>query len=183
MTSDVRFSKTLSYWLRHAPATGGLVLDGAGWAAVPAVLAALAEAGLPAGPGDLDAIAAGSDKNRFERSADGSRIRARQGHSVAVEGDWAAADPPALLYHGTVAAALPAIMAEGLKPGRRHHVHLSADLATATRVGGRRGEPVVLEVAAGAMAAAGEPFFRSGNGVWLVAHVPPAALRRLGEDS
>jgi uncharacterized protein (TIGR02452 family) len=55
-------------------------------------------------------------------------------------------------------------------------VHLSAESATAKRVGGRRGEPVVLVVRAAEMAAAGHAFFRSENGVWLVEHVPPAFI-------
>jgi putative RNA 2'-phosphotransferase len=59
----------------------------------------------------------------------------------------------------------------------RHHVHLSPDAATARRVGARHGPPVVLEVAAGRLAAAGHVFLRSDNGVWLTAHVPPDALR------
>jgi hypothetical protein len=35
------------------------------------------------------------------------------------------ATPPAYLYHGTVAPALDAIRAEGLRPMSRHDVHLS----------------------------------------------------------
>ena len=177
MTDDVRLSKTLSYWLRHAPEAAGLTLDAAGWAETGAVLAALArETG--AGAGDLQRVVAQNPKQRFELSDDGLRIRARQGHSVAAEGDWTAAVPPERLFHGTVEASLPAILAEGLKPMQRHHVHLSPDIETASRVGGRRGAPVVLTVEAGRLHAAGEPFFLAGNGVWLTARVPPAYLRR-----
>ena len=46
---------------------------------------------------------------------------------------------------------------------QRHHVHLSADEATAKRVGSRRGAPVVLVVDAAAMAADGYRFWRSGS--------------------
>jgi putative RNA 2'-phosphotransferase len=52
-------------------------------------------------------------------------------------------------------------------------VHLSSDVATATKVGGRRGRPVVLTVRAGDMAAAGHVFYCSANEVWLVDCVPP----------
>jgi putative RNA 2'-phosphotransferase len=56
-------------------------------------------------------------------------------------------------------------------------VHLSADTATARKVGGRRSaDVVVLRVAAGEMAAAGHVFHRSANGVWLTAVVPPSQL-------
>ena len=84
--------------------------------------------------------------------------------------------PPEVLYHGTVERFLPSILAEGLNKGRRHHVHLSKDVETATKVGARRGKPVILEVAAGRMYRDGHTFFLSANGVWLTDAVPPAYL-------
>jgi len=185
MADPRRLSKTLSYWLRHAPDAGGLVLDAGGWAPSADVLAALGRAGIALDAEGLARTVAQSDKNRFELSADGARLRARQGHSItvegaAVEGDWSPAEPPPLLFHGTVERFLPAILEQGLVPGRRHHVHLSPDTDTATRVGARRGEAVVLEVAAGAMAADGAAFLVTGNGVWLVDRVPPRFLQRVG---
>jgi putative RNA 2'-phosphotransferase len=59
-------------------------------------------------------------------------------------------------------------------------VHLSADVATARRVGRRRGRPVVLRVDATGMVADGATFTRSDNGLWLVDAVPPRFLRVLG---
>ena len=58
-------------------------------------------------------------------------------------------------------------------------MHLSADVETARRVGGRRGRPVVLRVDATALAADGVTFTRSANGVWLVDAVPPERLEVL----
>lgn len=173
---DVRLSKTLSLWLRHQPEAGGLTLDPQGWTEVDAVLAALDRAGTGRGWDDLLRVVEESDKQRFELSGDAARIRARQGHSVEVALDWPRADPPELLWHGTVACFLPAILAEGLKPMRRHHVHLSGDLDTATRVGQRRGAPVILAVRAAALAETGRDFFLTSNGVWLTEAVPPAFL-------
>ena len=71
---------------------------------------------------------------------------------------------------------LPAILAGGLKPGQRVHVHLSADPGTAATVGARRGQPVILLVDAAGMHAAGHEFFRAANGVWLTAAVPAAFI-------
>lgn len=173
---DVRLSKTLSLWLRHQPEAGGLTLDPQGWTEVDAVLAALARAGTGRGWDDLLRVVEESDKQRFELSGDAARIRARQGHSVEVALDWPRTDPPELLWHGTVARFLPAILAEGLKPMRRHHVHLSGDLDTATRVGQRRGAPVILAVRAAVLADTGRDFFLTSNGVWLTEAVPPAFL-------
>jgi putative RNA 2'-phosphotransferase len=174
----VKMSKTLSYWLRHRPDAAGLMLDGGGWADVDAVLAALAREGLGSDWETLVQVVEQNDKQRFELSDDTARIRARQGHSVAVEGDWRPSDPPDLLYHGTVERFLEAIWAEGLKPMRRHHVHLSADYRTAERVGLRRGTPVVLTIEAGRLAATGQPFFLTGNGVWLTGNVSVLWIRR-----
>ncbi|MEU3453464.1 RNA 2'-phosphotransferase [Micromonospora sp. NPDC006766] len=171
----VRVSKKMSFALRHDPARFSLALDRAGWTPVADLLAALGITRV-----QLDAVVAGNDKQRFavERGPDGvDRIRANQGHSVPVDLGLAPATPPDLLYHGTSESAVPAIRAEGLRRGRRHHVHLSPDVETARRVGARRdGAVMVLTVDAAAMADDGFVFYRSPNGVWLTASVPPAYL-------
>jgi putative RNA 2'-phosphotransferase len=178
MKADQRISKTLSYWLRHAPEAASLRLDGAGWAAVTGLVAAFQRQGMNVTLSDIERVVADSEKQRFEISPSRDHIRARQGHSVDVEAGWAAADPPPWLYHGTVERFLPSILAEGLVSGARHHVHLSPDIATARQIGSRRGKPVILAVRAGALAAAGAPFFLSSNGVWLTDSVPKEFLER-----
>jgi putative RNA 2'-phosphotransferase len=175
--ADVRRSKRLSLWLRHAPEKALLRLDPAGWAPTDDVLRALAANGLATSMQELEALVAASDKQRFELSPNKEEIRARQGHSVPVQGDWPIARPPDLLYHGTAQRFLVPILHRGLLPGRRHHVHLSPTVAAAAAVGRRRGAPVVLAVEAGRMRHDGLIFRRSSNGVWLVDHVPPAYLR------
>jgi putative RNA 2'-phosphotransferase len=172
----VRRSKRLSYVLRHAPGSVGLTLDAAGWADVEALLAALGWT-----RAELEHVVATNDKRRFALDETGTRIRASQGHSVAVDLGYAAEDPPPVLFHGTAERNLPAIEAEGLRPGRRHAVHLSPDEATARRVGARHGgvggKAIVLRVDAAGMARDGAVFTRSANGVWLVDAVPPRYLR------
>lgn len=76
-------------------------------------------------------------------------------------------------------SASASIMAEGLKKGKRHHVHLSKDTETARRVGARRGNPVILQVDAGKMHGQGFKFFLSVNGVWLTDSVSADFLTRL----
>lgn len=179
MADHVRISKTLSYWLRHRPDEAQLTLSTDGWADTDAVLAALSAQTLP---GDIDtllAVVEGNDKQRFELSPDLSRIRARQGHSIEVDLALEPRTPPELLYHGTVERFLASIMLEGLSKMRRHHVHLSADTETASRVGARRGKAVILLVDARAMQTNGHAFFMTGNGVWLTERVPPQYLRKL----
>lgn len=175
---DKKISKSLSYWLRHKPDAGGIEIDPTGWAEVDAVLAALARAKLPHALHDLERVVVESDKNRFELSPDGQLVRARQGHSIPIDLGWPVAAPPETLFHGTVEKFLPAILSEGLRPMARHHVHLSPDAATATLVGARRGKPVILRIAAGALHGDGAEFRLSSNAVWLVDHVPPAFIER-----
>jgi len=69
----------------------------------------------------------------------------------SVELGYQPIEPPSLLYHGTAERFLPSIKAKGLVKGKRHHVHLSPDILTATKVGARRGQPVVLTVKSGEM--------------------------------
>lgn len=182
MSNDVRLSKMLSLWIRHKPEAAGLALDPQGWTDVDDVLIAIARAGIECDWQNLLRVVEESDKQRFELSADAARIRARQGHSVAVDLDWPQVEPPEFLYHGTVERFLSAILAEGLRPMRRHHVHLSPDLETANRVGQRRGTPVILTIRASALAQAGQPFFLTSNLVWLTESVPPAFIRRQQMD-
>jgi putative RNA 2'-phosphotransferase len=172
----VRVSKRLSYVLRHHPDSVGLRLDEHGWVAVDDLLTALARHGLVLSREQLDHVVATNDKRRFAYDPSGRWIRASQGHSVAVELGYRPEPPPAELFHGTTRELLSAVLDEGLRPGRRHAVHLSADVDTARAVGARRGEPVVLRVDAAAMAAAGALFTRSANGVWLTDTVPARHL-------
>ncbi|CAM5504469.1 putative RNA 2'-phosphotransferase [Streptomyces sp. MnatMP-M77] len=179
----VKVSKYLSKHLRHQPERIGLTLDENGWVAVEELLRAAARHGFAFSRAELDHVVAANDKRRFTVengcAADGvhgDRIRANQGHTVAVDLDLPPAEPPAHLYHGTVARVMDAIRTEGLRPMARHHVHLSPDRETATRVGARRGRPLVLTVDAGAMHRAGHVFRVSANGVWLADAVPPRFL-------
>ena len=163
----VATSKFLSLVLRHRPGVIGIELDNEGWVAVEDLLAACAQYGRAVSREQLDAVVRTNDKQRFAFSADGSRIRANQGHSVPVDLGLVPAEPPELLYHGTVQRSLESIRRDGLVKGNRHHVHLSPDIQTATKVGQRRGRPVVLVIEAGRMFRDGHEFFRSENGVWL----------------
>ncbi|MFD7436937.1 RNA 2'-phosphotransferase [Streptomyces sp. NPDC059861] len=171
----VKVSKYLSKHLRHQPERIGLTLDEGGWIEIETLIAAATAHGFRFTREELDHVVAANDKKRF--AVDGTRIRASQGHSVEVDLGLPPATPPAYLYHGTVAGSLDAIRAEGLSPMGRHDVHLSADRETATRVGARRGRPVVLAVDAGAMHRDGHVFQVSANGVWLTQTVPPQYLR------
>lgn len=169
--SDV--SKFLSYVLRHQPQAIGLTLDREGWAEIAQLIAGAQTAGHTLDIGLIREVVASSDKKRFAISQDGLSIRAVQGHSTAsVAIAFAEKQPPEILYHGTASRFLDSILREGLKPGERQYVHLSAELATAVAVGQRYGKPVVLKVHALQMHQQGLRFFQAENGVWLVETVP-----------
>ncbi|MFJ9612614.1 RNA 2'-phosphotransferase [Streptomyces noursei] len=172
---SVRISKYLAKHLRHEPERIGIALDAQGWVPVAALLDAAARHGFPFSRAELEAVVADNDKQRY--TLENGRIRANQGHSVRVDLGLPPAVPPGFLFHGTVARSVAAIREEGLRPMSRLAVHLSSDRETASRVGARRGKPVVLTVDAGAMHRAGHVFRVSANGVWLTGHVPPEFLR------
>lgn len=173
-----RIGKYLSLVLRHRPRAADVTLDAEGWASIEELIAGAERRGFAFTRAELDEVVETNEKQRFAVSPDGTRIRANQGHSVEVDLGLAPETPPPVLYHGTVERSVASILAEGIKKGRRRHVHLSADVETAGRVGERRGSPVILEIAAQEMQAAGFAFYRSANGVWLTDAVPPQYISR-----
>jgi putative RNA 2'-phosphotransferase len=172
----VSISKYLSKHLRHRPERLGLKLAEGGWVEVDVLLAQCRESHFVITRAELDEVVARNDKKRFSFDATGKLIRANQGHSVDIDLRLQPTTPPGVLYHGTNARSLHLIMESGLSKMGRHHVHLSADIGTATKVGSRRGRPVVIQVDAEGMVHAGHSFYLSDNGVWLVEHVPKEFL-------
>lgn len=173
---DTRISRYLSLVLRHAPEKAGVALDSAGWVAIDALVVGAAERGMRFSREDLDRVVAESEKRRFEVDEPRGLIRAAQGHSVSVDLGHEPRVPPGALFHGTHPGAIVSIRREGLRPMRRQKVHLSADRATATQVGSRRGAPLVLAVDAGRMHHDGWLFWQAANGVWLCDAVDPRYL-------
>jgi putative RNA 2'-phosphotransferase len=171
-SSVVKQSKFLSRVLRHDPGTIGLTLDAQGWADLQALIELANRKGMRLSRERIAEIVAQNDKQRFALSPDGQRIRANQGHSIEVDLGLPPAVPPEVLFHGTATCFLDSIRTQGLLPGRRQHVHLSLERATALKVGQRHGQPALLVVRSGLMHAAGSVFHVADNGVWLTARVP-----------
>src|SRR6202171_4117132 len=159
--SMVTVSKFLAKHLRLAPDALGLTLQPGGWVSVDDLLAASERAGFTIAYDELIECVETNDKKRFSFDDTGDLIKANQGHSVEVDLQLEEQKPPDVLYHGTVERFVASIMAEGLKKGKRHHVHLSKDVETARKVGARRGKPVILQVDAGKMHGQGFQFFLS----------------------
>ena len=169
-----RTSKFLSFVLRHQPETIGVKLNSAGWIEVDELLAAINRHpnNIRLDRKSLEQVVDSNDKQRFEFNEARSSIRARQGHSVDVNLGYQPTTPPETLLHGTPRKFVTSIGATGLKKMKRHHVHLHTDIKTASAVGARRGDSVILSVRAGDMHRAGFKFFVTENGVWLTDFVP-----------
>ena len=162
--------------LRHAPETIHIQLDGQGWTDVKILIQNAKANNIQITTEMLQEVVAENEKQRFAFNEDGSKIRANQGHSVTVDLGYSPAIPPDILYHGTATHFLNSIYEKGLIKGKRHHVHLSADKETATKVGKRHGKLAIFEVHAKEMHEEGYLFYQSENGVWLTDNVPPKFL-------
>lgn len=167
------YSKFLSLVLRHKPQAAGLTLDRNGWVAVEDLLAGCKRAGRNIDTTMLACVVAENNKQRFEFNADGTRIRARQGHSVEVDLGYMPQEPPEFLYHGTPVGKVQSIQTMGILKMRRHAVHMSPDRKTAEIVGARRGAYAVLTIRAKDLHATGQRFYITPNRVWFTEHVPP----------
>ena len=177
MTKNIKHkSRLLSLILRHRPELAGLILGPGGWVKTDALLKGLKSIDRPMDQATLEHIVNTNDKKRFTMSEDGTRIRAAQGHTVNIDLGLSPIKPPEMLYHGTATRFLQAIWREGLKPMKRDHVHLSADVDTASKVGMRHGKIAILKVDAGGLHAAGQVFYQADNGVWLTGPIAPKWL-------
>lgn len=174
--NKTKISKFLSLILRHQPEVVGLKLDENGWVSVEKLIKACAGYGKKFSLAELKEVVETNDKKRFAFDETGKKIRASQGHSLEIEIEFEEKMPPKILFHGTAEKNVGAIYADGLKKMSRHHVHLSADVETAKKVGTRHGKPVIFKIETEKMLAENFKFYVSANGVWLVENVPPQFL-------
>lgn len=71
--------------MRHQPGKIGLTLDTEGWAAVDELILKANQHGVKLTRPLLDEVVRQNDKQRFAFNADGTRIRASQGHSIKID--------------------------------------------------------------------------------------------------
>ncbi len=167
-----RFSKFLSYVLRHKPEQIGIELDSQGWTNVDTLItkANLHDVGLD--KDILKTMVETNSKKRFAFDETFKNIRASQGHSIKIDLGYENQKPPDILYHGTSEKSVPEILKTGLDKRDRQSVHLSANAETAKEVGSRHGKPFIFKILAGKMHEDNFEFFLSANGVWLTDNVP-----------
>lgn len=176
MKKEESLGRFISMVLRHKPESIGITLDEHGWADVDTLIKAMNTHKKYIDRVMLEKIVAENDKQRYSFNEDHHKIRANQGHSIAVNLELEKKTPPDILYHGTATRFLESIQKSGLLKMGRQYVHLSKDMQTAIKVGERHGKGIVLKVDAKKMVQDGYDFYLSKNGVWLCDTVPPQYL-------
>ena len=169
-----RFSRWMSYVLRHNPLRYGLQPDRHGYIDLEEFFLIARRRYPQVTPESLRDLIEHGGAGRFEII--GNRLRARYGHSIAVEPATPAVEPPARLYHGTDATRTEAILATGLFPMDRRLLHLSESIEDALMVARRKSEqPVVFRVLAQEAHRAGISFYHEGK-VYLAPQIPAQFL-------
>jgi putative RNA 2'-phosphotransferase len=167
--SLISLSKTAALALRHKPWEFELELDDEGWVDIDELIEAIAEAPRwkELNREVFDRMIEEVNEGRLEIS--NNRVRARYGHSFPGRISREASVPPDILYHGTDKRFLDKILVEGLKPGQRHHVHLSTTRRKAIEVAKRKGNnPVILVIKTTPLVEQGIQFYPGSEQVWLV---------------
>jgi len=168
-----KISVKLSFLLRHCKEPVYIDLNG-GWVSVDTIIDVLRKRFPDVDRDVIEEIVRTDSKTRYSFDPTGTKIRANQGHSIpGVLIDMAQPEPPEFLYHGTAKRFLESILEKGLIPRSRNYVHISSDIETATTVGKRHGDPVILVIRARDFVADGNELYISDNGVWQAKAVPP----------
>jgi putative RNA 2'-phosphotransferase len=92
------YGKFLSLVLRHKPETIRITLYSQGWADIDGLLAGCRRNGLELDREKLLQIVEADDKQRFQISPDGDKIRACQGHTIPVDLELEPTVPPEKLF-------------------------------------------------------------------------------------
>jgi putative RNA 2'-phosphotransferase len=123
----------------------------------------------------IEALASNQGRKRFE--VRGDRVRATYGHSFRKPVRYPPADPPEHLFIGMSRGRLLELRTHGLRPDRRHYVHLSEEKDEALEVGKHHDNDVaVITVNARKASQNGTEFYRPTEGIYLTSRVPPEFL-------
>jgi len=181
--NKVSLSKLMAKILRHKAKKLGIEMDSEGYIFIDDLLQLACFKQLRPTKDDIHEAVANSDKQRFALTADGLKVRANQGHSIAgvideqsllekltAERVAELTSGTGLVYHGTYRKNIDIIIAEGLCRMARTHIHFATAYDGSAISGMRRNCEVVVAVdVVKAMEEGGLFFFRSDNGVILCA--------------
>ncbi len=173
---NTQISKLISYWLRHKPEEGNIILDEFGWTNIDEILTALKSNNPEFNKADLIALNNSFDKVRWKIDEESNRIKATHGHSIPILQEVEPQTPPPTLYHGTATKFLENIIKDGLKSKSRQYVHLSETFDMAKEVGRRHGKPFIIEIDTKRLVEEGWKFYKTEENVWLTSEIPAQYL-------
>ncbi len=157
-----RFSRWMSYVLRHNPTRYGLQPDRHGYVDAEEFFRIATRRYPGVTPERLRELIAEGGDGRFEMI--GTQLRARYGHSIPVEPPGLPIEPPVYLYYGTEVSRAESALTAGLSPLDRRMLHLSETAADAWAVAKRKtDQPAVLRILAPQAHAAGAVFYHEGK--------------------
>lgn len=180
---ETKISRHISFLLRH-DISGVLQIRKDGYVRTGDLVKAVRTKFKEFKKDDLYRIVASDEKQRYSFFDNDLLIRANQGHSIPfVRIEFNQQIPPAILYHGTAAGSLGAILDNGLLPMSRLYVHLSDNFETATEVGKRHAgtfdKVVIFEIPTAPLVEKGHMFYLSENNIWLTENIPVGYLGRV----
>lgn len=190
-----RISKSMSWLLRHGAQKEGLSISSDGYVLVSDLLAHRNLVRMNVTRDLLDQIVQDDAKGRYQFDTSGTRIRATQGHSIAlddIEKDYSpltADNLPPVVVHGTYSKNLESIQRDGLKRFSRMFIHCAVGLPGDKEVlsGMRNDVDTVIYIDVARAMADGIPFFLSPNKVVLTPGVdgtlPPKYFQRIESRS
>ena len=173
----MKYSKELSYVLRHGAASEGIAIDTAGYIGVDLLLSRPQFHGL--GLANIQTIVSSCPKQRFglEQRDCGWYIRANQGHTLKSVASEDLLTPLTqtdlarfpIVVHGTNFTAWNIIKTAGLNHMARQHIHFATGLPGDNGVisGMRNNSHVLIYIDLARALSAAIPFFVSANGVIL----------------
>lgn len=177
-----RFSRFLSYILRHEPEKVGLCLREDGYVNTEDLIDAINKySDYYISLWYLKVVVKLDEKQRYQFSEGYDYIRAVQGHSIRnVKIEFEEFIPEKELYHGTCMESAEKIFAgRGIEKRSRNYVHLSRNLDIAESVGKRHGKVCILKIDSVAMYKDGYKFYKAENGVILTDFVPLKYVSRI----
>ena len=171
---EERLGRFISGALRHFPDDIGLEMDMQGWVDLDLLCNIMENRYRWATEERLIALIESDIKRRYE--AEGSRIRARYGHSVNVDLDYPG-NEFAYLYYGVSLEEVDMLLENGITPLRQRYVHLSTSYRKAHEAASvHTDNPIVIEVDAESAQQDGLFFMNVNDDIVLTDEVPPDYL-------
>jgi len=176
---EERLGRFISGALRHFPEDVGPEMDMQGWVNLDNLCNIMESRYRWSTEERLIALIDSDVKKRYE--AEGSRIRARYGHSVNVNLDYPG-NEFAYLYYGVSLEEVDMLLENGITPIRQRYVHLSTSYRKANEAASVHTEnPVVIEVDAETAQQNGLFFMSVNDDIVLTDEVPPEYLNVVEE--